>query len=215
MRWTPCGPQAVLIQLEEPLGSALLARMRAISHLLETEQPEEIVDFTVAFDKLLLEFRAGEDIPAQAELWTHWFAALAPIIADAARLHEIPVVYDGLDLAEVAERGGMSLAEVIELHTAPIYEVASLGFAPGFPYLIGLNPRLYTPRRADPRPRVPVGSVAIGGSHTGIYSIESPGGWNLLGTTEVQMFDPARCEPEESAMFLLRPGDRVKFLPLG
>jgi len=205
----------VLIQLEEPLGSALLARMRAISHLLETEQPEEIVDFTVAFDKLLLEFRAGEDIPVQAELWTHWFAALAPIIADAARLHEIPVVYDGLDLAEVAERGGMSLAEVIELHTAPIYEVASLGFAPGFPYLIGLNPRLYTPRRADPRPRVPVGSVAIGGSHTGIYSIESPGGWNLLGSTEVQMFDPARCEPDESAMFLLRPGDRVKFLPVG
>jgi KipI family sensor histidine kinase inhibitor len=89
-----------------------------------------------------------------------------------------------------------------------------LGFSPGFPYLVGLDPRLRTPRRANPRPHVPAGSVALGGCHTGIFSIDSPGGWNLLGTTATRIFDPERREPDDSAMFLLRPGDRVKFLPV-
>lgn len=214
MRWTPCGPHAVLIQIAEPDTPAMLARARAIVHLLETEQPEELVDFSVAFDRVLLEFLPGIDIAEQAATWTDWFASLTPLDADAARLHELPVTYDGADLAELAERHGLTIAEVVALHSAPIYEVALLGFSPGFPYLVGLDPRLCTPRRANPRPHVPAGSVAIGGSHTGIYSIDSPGGWNLLGTTVTRIFDPERREPDDSAMFLLRPGDRVKFLPV-
>lgn len=204
----------MLIQISEPDTPAMLARARAIVHLLETEQPEEVVDFSVAFDRVLLEFLPGTNIAELAAMWADWFASLSPLEAEAARLHELPVAYDGDDLAEVATRHGLTIAEVVALHSAPVYEVALLGFSPGFPYLVGLDPRLHTPRRANPRPHVPVGSVAIGGSHTGIYSIESPGGWNLLGTTQVRIFDPERREPDDSAMFLLRPGDRVKFLPV-
>jgi len=214
MRWTPCGPHAVLIQISEPDTPAMLARARAIVHLLETEQPEEVVDFSVAFDRVLLEFLPGTNIAELAAMWADWFASLSPLEAEAARLHELPVTYDGDDLAEVATRHGLTVAEVVALHTAPVYEVALLGFSPGFPYLVGLDPRLRTPRRANPRPHVPAGSVAIGGCHTGIYSIDSPGGWNLIGTTQARIFDPERREPDESAMFLLRPGDRVKFLPV-
>jgi KipI family sensor histidine kinase inhibitor len=208
MRWTPCGPHAALIELD---GSD---RARAISGFLESERPRALVDFAVAFDKVLLEFRPGEDATALAEEWTRRLAALDPAEADSARLHTIPVVYDGEDLAGLASRHGLGIGEVVERHSAPVYEVAMLGFAPGFPYLEGLDPKLHTPRRANPRPRVPAGSVAIGGAHAGIYSVESPGGWNLLGTTAVRVFDPARREPDDAAMFLLRAGDRVKFLPV-
>jgi len=99
------------------------------------------------------------------------------------------------------------------LHCEPVYKVYCLGFAPGFPYLGDLNPRLHTPRLATPRTRVPAGSVAIGGEHTGIYSVESPGGWNIIGRTTVALFDPSRRdEHDEAAAFLLRAGDRVKFV---
>lgn len=214
MRWTPCGPRAVLIQLDEPDDAAARARTRAISRLLEREADRALVDFSIAFGQVLLEFRAGENPAAQAPAWMRRFAALDPVAAAAAALHEIPLVYDGADLAELAARHGLGVGEVIARHSAPIYEVALLGFAPGFPYLAGLDPRLHTPRRASPRPRVPAGSVAIGGGHAGIYSIESPGGWHLLGTTAVRVFDPARREPDDQAMFLLRVGDRVKLRPL-
>jgi KipI family sensor histidine kinase inhibitor len=214
MRWTPCGPSAVLIQLAEPDGDSVRARARAISFFLESETPREVVDFSIAFDKLLLEFRPGENAVALADGFTRRFEALEPVDAGSATLHEIPVVYDGEDLAEIAGRHGFGIGEVIERHSAPVYEVALIGFSPGFPYLAGLDPRLHTPRRASPRTKVPAGSVAIGGSHAGIYSIDSPGGWNVLGSTSVKIFDPARRSPDDRAMFLLRSGDRVKFLPV-
>jgi KipI family sensor histidine kinase inhibitor len=212
MTWTPCGPHAALIKLSG--AGEVAAQARAILQLLENEPVREIADFSIAFDKVLLEFRAGENVAAHADEWTRRFAALAPAVADSATLHEIPVAYDGVDLADVAERHGLGIGEVIERHCAPVYEVAMLGFSPGFPYLAGLDPKLHTPRRANPRQKVPAGSIAIGGSHTGIYSIESPGGWHLLGTTTVRIFDPSRREPDDEAMFLLRAGDRVKFLPV-
>jgi KipI family sensor histidine kinase inhibitor len=91
-----------------------------------------------------------------------------------------------------------------------------LGFSPGFPYLGDLDPRLHTPRLASPRAKVRAGSVAIGGEHTGIYTVESPGGWNIIGHTPLKIFDPARgaSERNERAMFFLKHGDRVKFVPL-
>jgi inhibitor of KinA len=121
------------------------------------------------------------------------------------------VRYDGSDLERVAQANQLSVAQLCELHAAPVYKVYMLGFAPGFPYLGDLDPRLHTPRLPAPRARVAAGSVAIGGEHTGIYSVETPGGWNIIGRTPVKLFDPAR---EDEAMFLLRAGDRVKFVPL-
>jgi KipI family sensor histidine kinase inhibitor len=120
---------------------------------------------------------------------------------------EIPVLYDGPDLDEVAALTGLSRDEVIALHAGATYTVAFLGFAPGFAYLVGLDPRLEVSRRAEPRVRVPAGAVAIAGPYSGVYPRESPGGWRLLGSADVAMFDPGRTPPA-----LLAPGDRVRFI---
>ncbi|MEX2290431.1 MAG: 5-oxoprolinase subunit PxpB [Mycobacteriales bacterium] len=119
---------------------------------------------------------------------------------------EIPVVYDGEDLAEVARLTDLPVAEVVRRHTAPEYLVAFLGFAPGFPYLLGLDPALHVPRRATPRTSVPAGSVALAGVQTGIYPAATPGGWQLVGRTDVALFDGDREPPA-----LLAAGDRLRF----
>ncbi len=207
---TSFGPRAVLVEFGDADPEATRGRARAIGGFLETVPGDVLADFSIAFDQVLLEFRE----PVDRAAWVEKLRALEPRPAGEARLHEIPVRYDGEDLPAFAARAGLGTGEVVERHAAPVYDVALIGFSPGFPYLEGLDPGLHAPRRANPRPRVPVGSVAIGGRHTGIYSVESPGGWHLLGRTDVRLFDPARIEPDERAMFLLRPGDRVKFVPI-
>jgi KipI family sensor histidine kinase inhibitor len=130
-----------------------------------------------------------------------------------ARTVDIPVCYDhsmAPDLAEAADELGLGIEELIHRHCAADYTVAMIGFAPGFPYLLGLPESLTLPRLATPRTRVPAGSVAIGGNQTGIYPRESPGGWRLLGRTPLALFDPARTAPS-----LLAPGDRVRFQRIG
>jgi len=121
---------------------------------------------------------------------------------------EIPVIYNGVDLERIAELRQLTMREVVELHSATIYKVYMLGFSPGFPYLGDLDARLHTPRLPSPRTRVPAGAVAIGGEHTGIYSVEGPGGWNIIGHTKIKLFDPGR---DGAGMFLLRQGDRLRF----
>jgi KipI family sensor histidine kinase inhibitor len=120
---------------------------------------------------------------------------------------EIPVAYDGADLDAVSELARLSVDEVVAAHSQSSYTVAFLGFAPGFAYLVGGDERLHLPRLDEPRQRVPEGSVAIAGPYSGVYPREGPGGWRLLGTTDVVLFDPARRPPA-----LLAPGDRVRFV---
>jgi KipI family sensor histidine kinase inhibitor len=130
----------------------------------------------------------------------------------AATLWRVPVCYDGEfapDLAEVARLAGLTPSEVVALHSAARYHVYMLGFLPGFPYLGDLPERLALPRRADPRLRVPAGSVSIATNLTAIYPYESPGGWHLIGTTPTRLFDPALPRPA-----LLAPGDMVRFEPI-
>lgn len=131
--------------------------------------------------------------------------------ADAATMPgkqvDIPVRYNGADLAHVAAHAGLSTAEVIALHTAPEYTVFCLGFLPGFAYLGGLDERIACPRRAEPRLKVPAGAVGIAGNQTGIYPLASPGGWQLIGRTSATLFDPAAATPA-----LLAPGDTVRFV---
>jgi KipI family sensor histidine kinase inhibitor len=131
---------------------------------------------------------------------------LPPAEAVAGELVEVPVRYDGEDLDEVARLTGLDADEVVRRHTAPEYTVAFLGFSPGFPYLVGLDPALRVPRRDTPRTSIPAGSVGLAGDQTGIYPSASPGGWRLIGRTEVTLFDPARDPPA-----LLAPGGRVRF----
>lgn len=123
---------------------------------------------------------------------------------------DIPVAYGGEggpDLADVAAHTGLTTAEVVRRHSAGDYVVYLLGFLPGFPFMGGLAPELATPRRAQPRVAVPARSVGIGGEQTGIYPLVSPGGWQLIGRTPVELFDPNAAEPT-----LLRPGDHVRFI---
>jgi inhibitor of KinA len=138
----------------------------------------------------------------------------AAIAAPGHHVHlvEIPTVYGGAsgeDLELVAAMTGVSTSDVVNIHAATEYEVFMLGFAPGFPYL-GIVPQaIAVPRRSTPRERVPAGSVAIADRQTGIYPVETPGGWNLIGRTEVVLWDPSRAQPA-----LLAPGDRVRFVPV-
>ena len=118
----------------------------------------------------------------------------------------IDVVYDGADLAEVAELTGMTPAQVIDAHTANLWNVGFCGFAPGFAYLVGGDPRLAVPRRAEPRPSVPAGAVGLAGEFTGIYPRRSPGGWQLIGHTDAVLWDIDRPDPA-----LLTPGMWVQF----
>ncbi|GGP21216.1 5-oxoprolinase subunit PxpB [Silvimonas iriomotensis] len=129
----------------------------------------------------------------------------------ASRHHDVPVVYGGKagpDLARVAEHAGISPAQVVERHAAAQYVVFCIGFLPGFPYLGGLDPQLATPRLDKPRIKVPAGAVGIGGAQTGIYPSASPGGWNLIGHTDLRLFNPAMIPPA-----LLAPGDTLRFVP--
>jgi len=139
------------------------------------------------------------------------FDASSTVVAplDEPHSHLIEVIYDGADLAEIAQQSAMSVEAVIDAHMAGQYRVAFCGFSPGFAYLTGLDPRLHVPRRSSPRTTVPAGSVAIASEYTAIYPRTSPGGWLLLGCTQQTMWDLQRDEPA-----LLKPGDTVRFTTL-
>lgn len=160
----------------------------------------------VKFDPLSIELEGLKE--ALAQVWDESTAFVG-----TGQLLEIPVVYDktpGSDLQDVARNAQLTPDEVIELHAAAEYRVACIGWVPGFAFLVGLPPTLVTPRRATPRVRVPKGSVGIGGAQTGVIPLEVPSGWNLLGTTDIELFSPHRQNP-----CLLSPGDRVCFVVSG
>lgn len=136
---------------------------------------------------------------------------VVPLPATPTRIVEVPVRYggaDGPDLLEVAAQLGLTAQQVVTAHCAPVYRVLLIGFAPGFPYIGPLPPGLYLPRRATPRRAVPAGSVAIAVEFSGIYPAALPGGWHLLGRTDLRLFDPAHDPPTA-----LVPGDGVRFVP--
>ncbi|MDO7849383.1 5-oxoprolinase subunit PxpB [Hymenobacter sp. M29] len=139
-------------------------------------------------------------------------AALATAVSTEATLVEIPVCYGGAfgpDLAVVATHTGLSSEEVVARHSAPEYLVHLIGFAPGFPYLGGIDARLATPRRTQPRPLVPAGAVGIAGAQTGIYSLPTPGGWQLIGRTPLRLFNPEWPQPSR-----LQAGQHLRFVPI-
>jgi inhibitor of KinA len=218
MKWFPYGPNAWLLEFAENVGEEAFFRARSILAELERRPPSGLIEYVPAFTTVLLEFEPQQsDVESKVlpELLERLnFGALAKLHANAVKT--VPVCYDGPDLGRVAEQHGLTMAEVAEVHAAPIYKVYLLGFSPGFPYLGELDPRLHTPRLATPRPRVAAGSIGIGGAHTGIYTLETPGGWNIIGHTPLQVFDAARGALPGSSedMFLLKAGDRVKFRPM-
>jgi KipI family sensor histidine kinase inhibitor len=121
----------------------------------------------------------------------------------------IPVLYDGEDIKRVADHCGIYAQEVVKRHSSPVYRIYMLGFSPGFPYFGGMDQSIATPRLQTPRLKIEAGSVGIADRQTGIYPIESPGGWNLIGRTPIKLFDPTNQSP-----FLLASGQMVRFVPI-
>jgi KipI family sensor histidine kinase inhibitor len=191
-------------------SAVAFAQLQKLQRNFERNAPGGLRELTPGFATLLLEFEPGRR-PSPVELGQR-LAEMQPAeevgLAEPATVR-IPVKYAGIDLQRVASHAGLTASEVIELHAASEYTVQLLGFAPGFPYLRGLDSRLVTPRHDAPRPRVDAGSVAIGGEHAGVYPIATAGGWNLLGSTPLRLFDPSLPDP-----FLLKPGMRVRFEPI-
>lgn len=209
------GPDAWLVRFGRALDEETMGRALAVARDLEECPPEGLREFTMGYGSVLLEFGEGETAGGRADTAGRVGAVVErlrdlPHGADQGRLVEIPVIYDGEDLVEVARRTGLAVDEVIARHGGRDYRVWLLGFAPGFPYLGVLDEVLQLPRRATPRARVAAGSVAMAGAQTGIYPSESAGGWHVIGRTKRTLFDPAAAEP-----FLLRPGDTVRFVAVG
>ena len=213
------GDAALLLELDAGIDAAANARVHALAQAIATRRPAWTIDVVPAYSSLAVfvdvdAFPDSDDplADAQQQLQASLRDTDAGEPAASARRIEVPVRYggeQGPDLQRVADHAGLSAEDVIARHAATEYTVAMLGFAPGFPYLLGLDPRLATPRLATPRTRVPAGSVAIGGAQTGLYPRPGPGGWNLIGRTDMVMFDPMRDPPT-----LLAPGDRVRFVPV-
>jgi inhibitor of KinA len=200
----PAGDQAFRVRLDadDPVAAA--------EHL-SGARPTGVTDVVVGHDHLLVAFDALAVAPDDVRAWIA-AACEGPFEALPARTVEIPVAYDpelAPDLLALAAEKGIDVAELVARHAAPLYQCRLLGFRPGFPFLTGLDERLHGARLPSPRLRVPAGAVGIGGGQTGVYPVESPGGWRLIGRTPLRLFDPARAEP-----FLVRAGDRVRFVAI-
>jgi len=217
----PLSEDTLLLRFGERIDIALNAQVHAAARRLRTAPVHGVLDIAPAYASILLRFDPeawddASDNPPHARVEQALRAALEHAQSPAAGVDDagcaivdIPVCYGGAhgpDLKALAAHAGMRPDEVAARHAADVYTVAMLGFAPGFPYLLGLDPALHMPRRATPRTRVPAGSVAIGGAQTGIYPRELPGGWNLIGRTPLALFQQRRDPP-----CLLGPADRVRF----
>lgn len=207
MRTSPFGDAAVLIELEQRVDERICRQARAIADAWEGAGLGTAVP---AYASVLARFDPLTLSPDEALAQARSLAGVlreAPAV-DAGRVIEIPTAYDGADLDEVASLSGLSRSELIDRHSSREYTAFFLGFMPGFAYCGTLDPRIVAPRLASPRVRVPAGSVAIAEGQTAIYPFDSPGGWRLVGHTDIRLFDPGAHPPAH-----IRAGDRLRFVP--
>lgn len=203
MRVLRCGDVGLLVEVDG------LEVVQALYSSLAGELPDGVTDLVPAARTLLVRFDPGKVTAAEVERCVR-AAELGGSSRQEDGLVRVPVVYDGADLAEVARLTGLAEREVVREHTRAEWTVAFGGFAPGFGYLAGGSPRLRVPRRAESRTKVPAGAVGLAGEFSGIYPRRSPGGWQLIGRTELEIWRVERTPPA-----LLRPGVRVRFEEVG
>lgn len=206
----PYGDKAVLLRAGDDISLKTNAVVRKMLFLFDENPVHGVVDLIPSYNELLICYDplslSFEDLLETLHTFEIRFHAVA---LPEGSLVEVPVLYGGdagPDLAEVARINGLSEEEVIQIHGRVDYQVYMLGFTPGFCYLGGMDPRIATPRKENPRLKVVGGSVGIAGNQTGIYPIDSPGGWQIIGRTSLRLFDPGR-EP----VFMVKPGDRLRF----
>ncbi len=207
VRIHPLGDTALLAELGTRLDTALNTRAIALASALKKRR--DVRGALAAHGTVTVQFDPDQISYDVLSTAIRRLATRRPPLEEPGRLHRIPVVYDGPDLEAVAKETGLTPQRVIELHGRPIYRVFLVGFVPGWAYLGPLPDELVLPRRSVPRTQVPAGSVAIAGQETGIYPLDSPGGWHLIGRTPVRLFLPDSDPPS-----LFRAGDRVKFFAL-
>lgn len=204
------GDRSFLVELGEKISPEVNCRVQQLMRQLQDAQLEGVRELAPGYRSLLVVFDPLAIAPDYlreriTEIDAHPLSAGLPPAKQVA----VPVFYGGEcgpDLEAVAAHLGTSTDEVIRLHTGTIYRVYMIGFTPGYPYLGELPVELAVPRRSTPRTRVPKGSVGIAQRQTGIYPVESPGGWQIIGWTPIELFDPGRPLPS-----LLEMGDQVKF----
>ncbi|NVO31766.1 5-oxoprolinase subunit PxpB [Hymenobacter lapidiphilus] len=218
----PLGEAAVVLEFGAVISEATNATIQAVADYLLAHPFEGLQELVPAFTTLTVFYDpwqvrsagAGSPYEVVAATLRERLAQLptAAAAAETGPVIEIPVCYGGEfgpDLEAVAQHCGLSPAEVVARHAGAEYRVHFIGFAPGFPYLGGLPAELAMPRRASPRPQVPAGAVGIAGAQTGIYSLPTPGGWQLIGRTPERLFRPEAADPS-----LLRAGQRLRFVPI-
>ena len=215
MKIRPCGDSMLLVELEPVIDPVINERAILLASRIRERKARGVRDIAPGYSTLGIHYDPLQtDLAALEQAIEQEFAGLASLdaIADRAVI-EIPVNYGGEygpDLDAVATFAGCSVDEVIKRHSSRTYRVYMLGFVPGFAYMGRVDPSLAAPRHRVPRERVPAGSVGIAGLQTGVYPVESPGGWQLIGHTTTLMFDANRDQPS-----LLSAGDLVRFVPAG
>jgi inhibitor of KinA len=219
----PMGDQAVMIDLGEDADKTTLNKVHFLTSRLESHPFDWIIEYIPAFTsiaiiydpmKIACKVLAKDQLPYEYVM-EQLIAILSLKMNDEAikqRVMEIPVCYGetyGPDLEYVAAANNLTTDEVIHIHTSGDYIVQMIGFAPGFPYINGMSEKIAAPRKETPRLKIPAQSVGIGGKQTGIYPIETPGGWQIIGRTPLHLFRPEMTPPS-----LLQAGDKVKFIPI-
>jgi KipI family sensor histidine kinase inhibitor len=213
IRIVAAGDAALVVELPQRIDPAINARLVALAETIRERCGSAVTDAVVGYCTLTVYFDPVRVDPTwlEGEMRTLASEAEGASQEDGRRV-DVPVCYGGdlgPDLEDVAARIGGSEEEVIALHAGREYRVYVVGFVPGFAYMATVDDRLALPRRSTPRTKVPAGSVAIAAGQTGIYPMETPGGWHILGRTPLKPFDPRREEP-----VLFKPGDRVRFVPI-
>jgi inhibitor of KinA len=208
----PAGDHALLAVFGDEIDLATNHRVHALDRLLQEEPFEGFIETVPTYTSILVYYNllniGYENVLLAVKEKVDRIGEEIELIP---RKIEIPTVYGGEcgpDIAHVAQHNHLSIKEVIRIHSSRDYPVYMMGFTPGFPYLGGMDESIAAPRLESPRTHVPAGSVGIAGKQTGIYPIDSPGGWQIIGRTALKLFDPKREPP-----FLLAPGDLVRFVP--
>jgi inhibitor of KinA len=212
-RMLTAGDAAIAVEVGDGISPEVNEKVHALDRALRAAGLDGVLDTIPAYRSLLVCYdplrlassRLREEVATL-------FAGLGAVRARASRLVRIPTCYGGAfgpDLAFVASHNNVTPAEVVEIHAGAEYRVHMMGFSPGFAYLGGMSERIAAPRLRTPRTSIPAGSVGIAQHQTGIYPVESPGGWQLIGRTPVRLFDPSRTPPTA-----LEPGDAVRFVPI-
>ncbi len=211
MQFKPAGDSALLIIFGDRIEEGINKKVHAVANAIEKASPDWLIEVVPTYTSIYVYYN-----PLKLS-YQEVLDAIKPFLSaepkeEKPRIVEIPTVYGGKfgpDIEFVAQYNGLTIDDVIEIHSKPLYRVYMLGFTPGFAYLGGMDERIATPRLEKPRLKVPAGSVGIAGKQTGIYPIESPGGWRLIGRTPLRLFTPEKDPPT-----LLQPGDYVKFVPI-